>query len=304
MNVLVTGGAGFIGSHVVDLLINNGHKVVIVDNLSKGKKEHLHPRATFFDLDICSPDLDRAFKVGIDIVIHLAAQINVSFSVENPSFDAKVNILGTLNVLDCCHKNKVKKIIYATSAAEIGEPQHLPITEDDHIAPLSPYGLSKAGGEEYVKWFGKKHGLSYTIVRYANVYGPRQDNSGEGGVIAIFISNCLSKKSLTIEGTGEQTRDFVYVEDVAEATTSLLEKGLNKKFNVGSGREISILKLAQIIKNLLHNGFPLNFSKKRIGDISKSVFSIHKIKKETGWFPKTSLEEGLKKTILYYEKHH
>ena len=299
MKILVTGGAGFIGSHVVDKLLEEGHLVTVVDNFSKG--QYQHPKAIVFKKDICSVEMADAFAHHPDIVVHLAAQVSVPKSIENPIFDAEVNIIGTLRVLECCRKYTVRNIIYITSAADIGEPHYFPIDEEHPLGPISPYGLSKAGGEEYVKWFARHYGLEYTILRFSNVYGPRQNSQGEGGVIAIFADCLLSGKPITIYGDGRQTRDFVYVEDVAEAILSVLNQGNKQKYNVGSGKEISVQELLSLMQDLLGKKSIVSHTEPRAGDIQRSVFSIHKIKKETNWSPKTSLKEGLVKTISFMQ---
>ena len=300
MNVLVTGGAGFIGSHVVELLLEQGHSVGVVDSLSTGKKEFVSPSVKLFPVDICSPAVEAAFP-GVEAVIHLAAQASVSKSLTDPDKDAETNILGTVRVLKCCQKYNVRKIIYATTAAEIGEPEIIPIDEKHPVRPLSPYGLSKAGGEEYVRWYGRQYQIPFTILRYANVYGPRQDHSGEGGVVAIFVSRCLSGAPLTIFGAGTQTRDFVFVKDVAQATVRMLTQGEGKKYNVGSGKETSILELSGMIQELLRK-VPVQHLPVRAGDIQRSVFSIHAITHETGWKPEKNLRDGIQETIAYHEK--
>ena len=305
MKVLVTGGAGFIGSHVVDKLLEEGHIVTVLDNFSKGS--YKNPKAKVVMKDICALDMEVAFADHPEIVIHLAAQVSVPKSIEHPIHDAEVNIIGTLRILQACQKYGVKKIIYITSAADIGEPRYFPIDEEHLLVPISPYGLSKAGGEEYVKWFSQQYNLEYTILRFSNVYGPRQNTQGEGGVVALFADSLLSGKPITVYGDGKQTRDFVYVEDAAEAVLSVLIKGNKHKFNVGSGKETSIQNLLNIMVELSGGewslaNLSLSYLPSRAGDIKRSVFAVHKIKKEVGWVPKTTLEEGLKQTKAYYEK--
>lgn len=273
LKVLVTGGAGFIGSHLVDRLIESGHQVVVVDNLSKGNCIFVHPKAQFILEDITAPRLGGIFKLEQpEVVFHEAAQIDVQTSVRKPQADAQVNIQGTINVLEACINSGVKKVIYASSAAAYGNPQYLGIDEQHPIDPLSPYGISKHTAEHYLKVYHQLHGLKYTVLRYANVYGPRQDIQGEGGVVSIFINKLLRNQSLTIDGSGEQTRDFIYVHDVVRANLASLDYGDNQIVNVGTGvktckyfvtgnndytRQVSMPKLEAALRQagvtILHN---------------------------------------------------
>ena len=224
--VLVTGGAGFIGSHVVDALIKQGHEVVVVDNLSAGKKDNINPQARLYQMDICDPELGKLFaQEKIDFVSHHAAQIDVRKSVESPQFDAQVNISGLLNLLENCRQYQVKGVVFASSGGAIhGEPKNLPVSETTSKGPFSPYGISKLSSEYYLYYYHRVHGLPYITLRYSNVYGPRQDTGGEAGVIAIFIGKLLSGKTASIFGDGEQIRDYVYVEDVAAASLRAFRK--------------------------------------------------------------------------------
>jgi len=224
--VLITGGAGFIGSHIVDLLIDNNYKVVVVDDLSSGREENVNKKARFHKLNITDQNgLAEVFEQEKpDYVCHEAAQISVSFSVRDPLFDAQTNILGSLNLLQCCVSNQVKGIVFASSGGTIyGEPEHFPITEDYPFRPQSPYGISKVAVEHYLDFYQKNYNLPYTALRYGNVYGPRQDPYGEAGVIAIFIEKMLKGEIPTINGDGEYIRDYIYVEDVAQANLLALQ---------------------------------------------------------------------------------
>lgn len=301
MNILVTGGAGFIGSHLVDKLIEEGYLVSIVDNLVTGKEKFINPNASFFNLDICSEDLKKVFLKGFDCVIHLAAQIKVEKSLEDPINDAKINILGTLNLLENCRNYGVKKIIYATSAAEVGHPQYFPIDEKHKVNPLSPYGISKHTAEHYLKIYFQLYGLKYTVLRYSNVYGPRQNCSGEGGVVAIFADSLSKNKETIIFGDGKQSRDFVYVEDVVHANILALENGDNQSFNIGFGEEISIKDLLLEMQKVMGIKKEIVFSEERKGEIKRCLFDISKAKSELEWKPRICLNEGLKKTIDYYQ---
>ena len=212
MEVLVTGGAGFIGSNIVDGLIEADHQVIVVDNLSTGKKENLNEQAEFYNLDLEDQELKEIFRENeISHVIHHAAQIDVQHSIKDPLFDAQNNILSTINLLECCRAYNVKKIIYASSAAVYGEPDYLPVDEDHPIKAMSPYGISKHTPEHYIKMYSELYNLKYTIFRYANVYGPRQDPKGEGGVVSIFVDKMLAEERPVIFGDGQQTRDFVLI---------------------------------------------------------------------------------------------
>ncbi|MDO8690820.1 MAG: NAD-dependent epimerase/dehydratase family protein, partial [Dehalococcoidia bacterium] len=219
MKVLVTGGAGFIGSHVVDGLIAQGHRVVVVDNLSTGSRDNLNPQAFFYEVDIRSPQLVEVFaQERPDLVDHHAAQMSVNRSVQNPREDAEINVLGSLNVIECCRNFGVKKVVYiSTGGAMYGEPQYLPCDEAHPINPLSPYGVTKHNAEHYLFTYRHLYGLNYTVLRYPNVYGPRQDPLGEAGVVAIFTGKMLEGQQAVINGSGEQERDFVYVADLVEA---------------------------------------------------------------------------------------
>ncbi|KKC30214.1 SDR family oxidoreductase [Caldanaerobacter subterraneus] len=302
MKVLVTGGAGFIGSNIVDLLIGNGHGVVIVDNLSTGKEEFINKKAIFYKKDIADDDLYEIFeKEEPDYVIHQAAQIDVQKSVNNPAFDAKVNILGTVNLLECCRKSGVKKIVYASSAAVYGNPEYLPIDEVHKINPISYYGISKHTAEHYFEVYSQLYGLKYTILRYANVYGIRQDPKGEGGVISIFIDKMLKGERPIIFGDGKQTRDFVYVKDVAKANLLALKRGDNEVVNISTNKPTSINELVEIMNKIMNTSLKPIYTEPRKGDIIHSYLDNKKALEVLGWKPEYSLEDGLRETIEYYK---
>ncbi len=308
--VLVTGGAGFIGSHIVDRYIKEGWDVTVVDDLSTGKKENLNSRAKFYQISIVDEKLALVFKKDkFDLINHHAAQINVRLSAEKPEVDAKINILGTLNLLDKCLKARVKDFIFASSGGAIyGEAQELPVDEYYPKNPLSPYGITKHTAELYLYFYKKVFGLNYISLRYANVYGPRQDPLGEAGVVAIFSNKMLKGNLPTIFGDGKQTRDYVFVDDVAEANllATCKMKKLNCKdifssddlaYNIGTGKEDSVDSLYQKLADI--TGFqkhPL-YSDPKEGEVKRICLDPTKAKKELGWKIKTSFEEGLKQTV-------
>ncbi|NLW24783.1 MAG: SDR family oxidoreductase [Clostridia bacterium] len=302
MNVLVTGGAGFIGSHIVDKLINEGLDVVVIDNLSTGKLENLNENAKFYNLDITSNQLSTIFQQEkIDVVIHQAAQIDVQKSLQDPVYDSKVNINGTVNLLECCRKYNVSKIIYASSAAVYGKPEYLPIDEKHPIQPMSFYGISKFTPENYFRIYKELYGLNYTILRYSNIYGPRQDSKGEGGVIAIFIDKLLNEQTPIIFGDGEQTRDFLYVEDVAEANFRAIFKGDGEILNISTNTRISVNQLYTELTKILQLDFKPVYREARPGDILHSSLNNQKAIQILNWQPKYTFSEGLLKTVSYYK---
>src|SRR6056297_234380 len=241
MQILVTGGAGFIGSNLVDGLIAKGHKVIVVDNLSTGKKKNLNKQAKFYQMDIRNEELKQVFAANqITHVIHHAAQIDVQHSIKDPSFDAQNNILGTINLLENCRIYEVEKIIYASSAAVYGEPEYLPLDEQHPVKAMSPYGISKHTPEHYIKMYSQLYNLKYTIFRYANAYGPRQDPKGEGGVVSIFVDQMLAQKRPHIFGDGKQTRDFIHVYDIVKANILALKSGDNSLLNISTANRDSV----------------------------------------------------------------
>ncbi|MDN4079267.1 NAD-dependent epimerase/dehydratase family protein [Paenibacillus polymyxa] len=302
MRILVTGGAGFIASHIVDRLIAEQHEVCIVDNLSTGKQENINPSAIFYNVDIRSEELLEVFEnFKPQILIHHAAQISVSHSVADPSQDASINISGTINILDCCYKTGVQKIIYASSAAVYGYPEELPVKESAKLSPLSPYGLSKLTPEFYIQLYSNLHGLKYTILRYSNAYGERQDPKGEGGVISIFLDNLLAGKEIQIHGDGAQTRDFIYVKDIVNANIAALTKGENCITNISTQTEISVKELFEMMRNILGIDASAYYMQERIGDIKYSSLSNQQAQLILGWTSQFTLYQGLKETINYYQ---
>jgi len=302
LKVLVTGGAGFIGSHVVDALVEAGHEVVIVDDLSTGRASNINPRARFYQMDIRDPHLSEVFEQErFDIVNHHAAQMDVRKSVADPLFDADVNIRGSLNLLECARKSGVRKIVYiSTGGAVYGEPEYLPCDEAHPVNPICPYGASKHTVEHYLYMYRVLHGLAYAVLRYPNVYGPRQDPNGEAGVVAIFIGQMLAGKQPTIFGSGEQERDFVYVGDCARANLLAMEDHVQGIFNIGSGRGTTINQIYALLSEITGYRRPPVYGPPRAGETFRIFLDATKARREMGWAPQVSLEEGLRRTVAYF----
>ena len=302
MKVLVTGGAGFIGSHVCDRLAEAGHEIVVLDDLSTGHIENLNPRARFYQMDLGSPWLDELFRIEKpEAVIHQAAQASVRRSVQDPVFDARVNVLGITALLQASVKHGVRRFLFAsTGGALYGDADVVPTPEEYPTLPVSPYGASKLAGEVYLRTFHALHGLSYAALRYANVYGPRQDPHGEAGVVAIFARRLLAGESIRINGDGRQTRDFVFVKDVAEANTLALESSEVGSFNVGTGKETDVNTVFSILKRLSGSDQPEQHGPALAGEQKRSVVDANKLRKKLGWAPATDLETGLTATVNYF----
>jgi len=302
--ILVTGGAGFIGSNVADNFVFLGHKVVIVDNLSTGFRENINPRAKFYKVDIRSKKIEEIFKKEkIEVVCHHAAQIDVRKSVEDPIHDARINIEGTLNLLSNCIKYKTKKVIFAsTGGALYGEQDYFPADENHPERPLSPYGIAKLAIEKYLYFYKEVFGLNYISLRYANVYGPRQNPWGEAGVVAIFTKKLLSGEKAIINGDGKQTRDFVYVKDVVKANLLALDYLKSDFFNIGTGIENDVNTIFKLLKEKAGSKQKEIHISGKLGEQRRSVLNCSKAKKLLGWSPKYSLEKGLEETVKYYRE--
>lgn len=301
MKVLVTGGAGFIGSNIVDLLIEKKYEVCIVDSLIHGKRANINPKAKFYEMDIRNSEIIEVFRnEKPDYVIHNAAQISVSSSVKDPINDASVNIIGTLNILEAAKEVKVKKIIYPASAAIFGEPVYLPIDEEHPLEMISGYGVTKHTIEHYLKVYKSLYNIDYVSLRCSNVYGPRQDSSGEGGVVAIFCEKLLKGEGPFIYGDGEQIRDFVYVEDVARANLLAIENEINGIFNICTNTKVTINALLETMDKILGKNTEAIYTDDREGDIRNSYMTYKKAKEKLGWEPEIALSDGLKKTIQFY----
>lgn len=302
MNICITGGAGFIASHVADALLDAGHRILILDDLSSGRKENVPAGATLVVEDIRSP---RAAEIlaesSIEILIHHAAQMDVRRSVEDPVFDAGVNIQGLLNLLEGARKAKVRQVILASTGGAIyGEQEEFPATEKHPTRPLSPYGVAKLASESYLFFYHAQYGLDVCCLRYANVYGPRQNPHGEAGVVAIFLDRLLRNETPMINGSGEQTRDYVYVGDVVRANVAAVGLKGYRKYNVGTGRETDVNELFSTIHSALGRGPAATHGPAKAGEQLRSCISSALMEQELGINPETSLEEGLQKTADWF----
>jgi UDP-glucose 4-epimerase len=303
--VLVTGGAGFIGSHVAEAYVARGDRVWVVDDLSSGVRENVSPDVEFVEMDITDPALRDLFReVGFDLVSLHAAQIDVRTSVSDPARDAGVNILGLLNVLEGAREAGTKRVIYVSSGGVIyGEPEEIPTPESAPKLPLSPYGVTKLSGEYYLHFYQEIHGLEYVALRYSNVYGPRQDPHGEAGVVAIFCDRLQSGEELTIYGDGEQTRDYVYVKDVVSANLRASDMTLNREpdldsvaFNVGTGTATSVNRLADVLESIADDHPGRIYRGERPGELRHSTLNVSRFA-DRGWAPRHSLKDGLRETF-------
>lgn len=303
IKVLVTGGAGFIGSHLVDRLVQEGNEVVVIDNLSTGKRKQVNKKAQFYKMDIRSKRIERVFRKERPlIIVHLAAQMNVRLSTEDPVFDAEVNILGTINLLEHAVKNGVRKVSFASSGGAVyGEQEVFPAAESHRTDPLSPYGISKLAGEKYLAYYTNTTGLRHAIMRFGNVYGPRQEPEGEAGVIAIFSKLMLDGGQPIINGTGKQTRDFVYVDDVVESLMVTLDEDIQGIFNVGTGQEATVNECYGIIKELTNSSCKDLYGAAKKGEQFRSVLDVRKLREGFDWEPQVSLAEGLKMTVEFFK---
>ena len=300
--ILVTGGAGFIGSNLVHKLIQMRHNVVVIDNLSTGFRSNLHPQAKFYKVDICSAVIDKIFqREKIDYILHYAAQVDVRKSLQNPILDVQVNISGSINLLRSCQKHKVKKVIFASTGGAIyGEQSYFPADEKHLELPISPYGVAKLSVEKYLHFYKEVYGIPYVAVRYANVYGPRQNPKGDSGVVAIFSEKLLRNEALTIYGKGEQTRDYVYVEDAVNAALLALKSKQTGSFNIGTGKETSVNQLYRMMKAKTCSGSRVTYAPFRAGEQMRSCIDYTKAKKLLGWKASFDLYSGLDLTLKYY----
>ncbi|MEI9813668.1 MAG: NAD-dependent epimerase/dehydratase family protein [Acidobacteriota bacterium] len=303
MKILVTGGAGFIGSHIVEAYVKAGHDVCVVDDLSTGYRHNVPDGVRFHKVDIRTDDLAQVFETERpDVVNHQAARANVRESLEKPLLYADVNVLGSLNVLENCRRFETKKIIYAsTGGAVYGEPLWLPVTEDHPINPLDPYGASKHHVEHYLTLYKHNYGLAYTALRYPNVYGPRQDPHGEAGVVAIFTGTMLQGGQPLINGSGEQQRDFVHVHDVARASVLALTRGDNEILNVGSGIGTDVNTIFRTLTDLTSYKGTARSGPAKLGEVSRIFLNSQRAKKLLGWEPTLTLTQGLASTVEFFD---
>ena len=299
LKILVTGGAGFIGSNVVDAFVAAGHEVHVLDNLSHGKRENLPASVPLHVVDIRDRSLgDLLAQERFDVVSHHAAQIDVRHSVDDPLYDADVNIMGSLNLIVACQRCGVRKVIYSSSGGAVyGEPRYLPADENHPIDPASPYGVSKHVVEQYLRLMSLTYGSRYTVLRYPNVYGPRQDPLGEAGVISIFAYRMLAGEEITIYGTGEQERDFVFVGDCARANVMALDGTDGATLNLGTGKGTTINQLFSIMADITGYRLPATYAPARLGETMRMAVDAGRAREVLGWEPSVDLTEGLRRTI-------
>jgi UDP-glucose 4-epimerase len=305
MNVLITGGAGFIGSHMVDAIVGGGHHAAVVDNLATGKTGNLNPAAVFYQVDISSRDaLEEVFaRERPAIVSHHAAQTDVRRSMADPCFDARVNVLGFVNLLELCVKYKTQKVIFASTSAVYPEPRSLPADETHPVQPLSAYGVSKYVGEKYVEFYRGVYGLRSTIFRYGNVYGPRQDPKGEAGVVAIFCEQLLTGIQPTLFGDGNKTRDYIHVDDVVSANLLAIQgAGDGEVFNLGWGIEIKDVEVFEAVRDALAVPAEPRYAPKRPGEMDHIALDSKKAKRLLGWSPRVPFQQGISLAAAYYKK--
>lgn len=298
MNILVTGGAGFIGSHVVDAYIEAGHRVIVVDDLSTGNRDFVNPKATFYELGIQEPGIKKIFeKEKIGFINHHAAQSSVNLSVKEPTFDAQMNIIGSLHLLQNAVSFGVRKFLFASTGGAIyGDQEPIPASEEHPCEPVSPYGIAKLCLENYLQFYQKEYNLSALTLRYSNVYGPRQNPHGEAGVVAIFCNRLLHNQSPVIYGDGKQTRDFISIRDVVHANLIGLENFQEGIYNIGTGKETSVNSLTQRLLQVSGKIFDFKYEPPRKGEPRRSAIDSQKFQKRFGWKPSQSLEEGLLET--------
>ena len=304
MNILITGGAGFIGSHILQRFNRENCQITVLDNLHSGNKANIPEDVNFIEMDICDERIIDVFeKNKFEAVVHLAAQTMVNASIDDPIYDSDNNIRGTINILEACRKTGVRRIVFSSTAAVYGDVNAVPVLEDFTTDPLSFYGLSKLTVEKYLKLYQKLYGLEYVILRYANVYGERQGDGGEGGVISIFMKLLAQNKALTIHGDGKQSRDFVYAGEIANANwLALNTENINDIYNISTQTETSINELVETLETISGKKFDITYGAPRQGDILRSVLSNDKAIEKIGYKVETSLAEGLRRTYQYFVK--
>jgi UDP-glucose 4-epimerase len=303
LNILVTGGAGFIASHIVDAYLEAGHRVTVIDDLSTGRERNLNPRASFHRMDIRDAAAVAALfeRSQFDVMNHHAAQMDVRKSVADPVFDASVNLQGVLTLLQQCVRTGVRKVIFASTGGAIyGEQDHFPADETHPTRPISPYGVAKLSTEQYLFYYRAVFGLEYVALRYANVYGPRQNPEGEAGVVAIFCRKLLAGQVPTINGEGKQTRDYVFVGDVVRANLLALGIEGSNTFNIGTGKETDVNELFRMLRDLTGQTCEERHGEAKKGEQLRSVLTAGKMHAATGWQPSVPLREGLATTVEYF----
>jgi UDP-glucose 4-epimerase len=301
--ILITGGAGFIGSHVAEALLKQGHEVHILDDFSSGKEENVPENAVVHRMDVRDAAVFALFaRERYTVLVHHAAQMDVRRSVADPKFDADVNIMGLLNLMEAGRQNGLRKVIFASTGGAIyGEPDYVPQDEDHPVRPLSPYGITKLASEKYLYFYEQQYRIPYVALRYANVYGPRQNPHGEAGVVAIFTQRMLEGRQPVINGSGEQTRDFVYVGDVVAANLAALAYEGSGVFNIGTGLETSINELFRMIRDLINPSVPEVHGEAKPGEQQRSVLGYARAQAILGWQPQVSLQEGLRRTVAWFQ---
>jgi UDP-glucose 4-epimerase len=305
VNILVTGGAGFIGSNIVDAYVALGHRVVVVDDLSTGRRRNLNGKTVFLEIDVRSPEMQQLFrKHEIEFVNHQAARGDVRASIDRPEEYADVNVRGGVNLLECCRKTGVRGVVYSsTGGCVYGDPLYVPTDEKHPIRPRDPYGASKASFEIYLEMYRQLYGLPFTIFRYPNVYGPRQNPFGEAGVISIFAKKMLRNEDVVINGTGTQQRDFVFVDDIVRANVLGTEKSYDDTFNVGTGIGVDVNTLFARLQKIMGYDRPPVYGPSKAGEVQRSILVSEKIFKACGWLPETELDDGLVKTVSYIKSY-
>ena len=302
MRILIIGGAGFIGSHLVSLLNNNSdHELVVVDNLSSGSRENISQKIKFYEMDIRDNGLEKVFnEYNFDVVVNLAAQTMVPYSLEHPDEDADINILGLINVLNCCKEHAVQRIIFSSSAAVYGNNMNVPLKEEETSMPMSFYGITKMTAEHYLRVYSELYGIDAIVLRFANVYGERQGNGGEGGVISIFAKLIAEDLPISLYGNGEQTRDFVYAGDIAEAISAAFSVQGYHIINVSNAIEVSINELVKNFAQVAKKEIKVDYKETRAGDIYRSCLDNTNLKQKLRIVPQTTLQQGLQKTYAYF----
>jgi UDP-glucose 4-epimerase len=304
MNIIVTGGAGFIASQIVDAYLERGHDVHILDDFSTGQEANVNPRAKVHRVDIADGKVAKLVEhIKPDVVSHHAAQMDVRHSVADPAFDARVNIIGFINLLEACRNTGVKKVLFASSGGAVyGEQELFPAPESHVTQPASPYGVSKRTGELYLSYYHQSFGMPYIALRYANVYGPRQSTKGEAGVVAIFLSLLLSGKIPVINGDGLQTRDYVYVGDVVAANVAALDSSFVGQINIGTGIETDVVTVYSHLRDAVGSNVDAQHGPAKIGEQRRSCLDARRAADILGWRPQVALAEGLRRTAAYYQE--